>query len=113
MPTATSPFPQIGKELNVDAVVESTLLLVDDSIRMNVQLIRINPEEDHIWAGFFDHSMQEVLKMISDVTQAIAKNIRIVLSPEEEKLVAGKKTVDPEIYKLYLQGKFQLDKHIA
>ena len=103
--------PQIGRELKVDAVVESTLLLVGDSIRMNVQLIRINPEEAHIWAGFFDHSIQEVLKMISEVTQAIAKNIRAVLSPEEEKLVAGIKTVDPEIYKLYLQGKFQLDKH--
>ena len=104
-------IPQIGRELNVDAVVESSLLLVDDSIRLNVQLIRINPEEDHVWAGFFDGNMRDVLMMISNVTQVIAKNIRIVLSPEEEKLVAREKTVDPEIYKLYLQGKFQLDKH--
>ena len=49
--------------------------------------------------------------MISHVTQAITKQIRIALSPEEETLIAGKKEVDPEIYKLYLRGKYHLQKH--
>ena len=101
----------IAKELNVDAIVESSLLRADDSIRLNVQLIHFFPKEDHIWADIFDHSLREILPMISNVTKAITKKIRIVLSPEEEKLIATKKEVDPEIYKLYLRGKYHLQKY--
>ena len=102
---------EIARELNVDAIVESTMLRADDSIRLNVQLIRPFPKEDHVWAEIFDHSLGQILPMISHVAQAIAKKIRIVLSPEEETLIAGKKEVDPEIYKLYLRGKYHLQKH--
>ena len=102
---------EIARELNVDAIVESTILRADDSIRLNVQLIRPFPKEDHVWAEVFDHSLGQILPMISNVTQAIAKRIRIALSPEEETLIAGKKEVDPEIYKLYLKGKYHLQKH--
>ena len=87
------------------------MLRADDSIRLNVQLIQVFPEEDHVWAEMFDHSLGQILPMISNVTQAIAKRIRIALSPEEETLIAGKKEVDPEIYKLYLKGKYHLQKH--
>ena len=104
-------LPEIAKELNVDAIVESSILRADDSIRLNVQLIRISPEEDHVWAEIFDHRLGEILPMISNVTRAITKKIRIVLSPEEENLIAMKKEVDPEIYKLYLRGKYHLQKY--
>jgi len=102
---------EIAKELNVDAIVESSMLRADDSIRLNVQLIKPFPEEDHLWAEVFDHALGQILPMISNVTQAITKKIRIALSPEEEKLIASKKEVDPEIYKLYLRGKYHLQKH--
>ncbi|HEX6848621.1 MAG TPA: adenylate/guanylate cyclase domain-containing protein [Chitinophagaceae bacterium] len=101
----------IAKELNVDAIIESSILRADDSIRLNVQLIRIFPNEDHVWADIFDHSLREMLPMISNVTKAITKKIRIVLSPEEEELIVTKKEVDPEIYKLYLRGKYHLQKY--
>ncbi len=105
------PLSEIAKELDVDAIIETSILKADDSIRLNVQLIRLSPKEDHIWAGFFDDNIKGVLSMISSVTQEIATKIKIVLSSEEKELIAGKGTVDPGIYKLYLQGKFQLDKH--
>ncbi len=54
--------------------------------------------------------MRDVLPMVSDVTQTIAKNIKIALSPEETQFITWKKSVNPEIYKLYLKGKFQLNK---
>jgi adenylate cyclase len=102
---------EIANELNVDAIVESSILRADDSIRLNVQLIRLSPNEDHLWAEIFDHSLGEIFPMISNLTQTIAKKIRIALSPEEEKLIAGKKEVDPDIYKLYLRGKYHLQQY--
>ena len=102
---------EIAKELNVDAIVESSMLRADDSIRFNIQLIQVFPEEDHVWAEMFDHAIGQILPMISNVTQAIAKKIRVALSSEEETLIAGKKEIDPEIYKLYLRGKYHLQKH--
>jgi adenylate cyclase len=108
---SVAPIPKIAKELDVDAAVETSMLRSNGSIRLNVQLIRVSPEEDHIWAGSFDHNMNDVLTMISNVTREIAKNIKIVLSSKERKLIGKKKTIDPELYKLYLRGKYYLNQY--
>jgi class 3 adenylate cyclase/tetratricopeptide (TPR) repeat protein len=105
------PITQIGKELNVDALVESSMLRANGRVRLNVQLIRVVPMEDHIWACFFDQDLKNIFKMISNVTQEIARQIEIVLSPKEKKLITTKTTIEPEIYKLYLRGKIYLSRY--
>ena len=103
-------IPQIANELSVDAIVETSVMRADDSIRLNVQLIKALPEEDHIWAQYFDRELKNILPMVSEVTQQIADKIKINLSPAVKKLISKDRPVDPEIYKLYLKGKFELNK---
>ena len=103
------PLSRIAVELNVEGVVETSMLQTNGRIRLNVQLIKAAPEEDHLWAGFFDHDLQDVFNMISEVTQDIAKNIALVLTPKEKSNLLRKSAVDPELYKLFLRGRIHLN----
>jgi class 3 adenylate cyclase/TolB-like protein/Flp pilus assembly protein TadD len=102
------PIPQIAKELGVDGVVETSMLRTNGKIRLNVQLIRVSPQEDHIWAGYFDDDMRDIFSMISRITRDIAQKIEIALSPREQQLITPQLALDPELYKLYLRGRICL-----
>jgi TolB-like protein/class 3 adenylate cyclase/tetratricopeptide (TPR) repeat protein len=100
---APKPVPEIARELDVDAVIEGTVLRESDSVRISVQLIDARRDE-HLWAGRFDRELQSVLALHSDVAQAVAGQIRLELTPEERAVMAGSRTVSPEAYDAYLRG---------
>lgn len=102
---------EIANELNVDAILESSILRADDSIQLNVQLIQVKPEEGHLWAAIFNQSFGQVFGMISNLTQQISKSIKAVLSPGEKDLVLVKNEIDPSIYKKYIRGKLFLQQY--
>ncbi|PYX24818.1 MAG: hypothetical protein DMG82_07175 [Acidobacteria bacterium] len=93
----------IGKELNVDAVIEGSVLRSGDKIRVTVQLIRASTDE-HLWAATYDRELQDVLALQSDVTRGIARNIEIAVA------VQGSRPVTPAVYESYLKGRFELHK---
>jgi TolB-like protein/DNA-binding winged helix-turn-helix (wHTH) protein/Tfp pilus assembly protein PilF len=101
------PTPQIAKELNVDVVVEGTVLRSGNRVRISAQLIQANPEK-HLWAESYERDMGDILSMQAAVTQAIAREIRVTLTPAEQARVNKTRPVDPEAYQLYLQGNFQI-----
>ena len=102
---------EIAEELNVDALIESSVLKVGDSLRINIQLIQVFPKERHLWAGIFDRPVDlNLLGMFNELTQRVADEIHLKLSPEEQELLTTSKTVDPEALKAYLKGKYQLEK---
>lgn len=70
----TKSVPQIGAELNVDALVEGSATRDADKVRISVQLIRINPEE-HLWARSYESEMHDVLSLQSEVARAIVIEI--------------------------------------
>jgi len=96
--------------LNVDAVVEGTVYQVGDSVRIRVQLIDALPEEQNLWAETYDRAMTDVLMMYSEMARAIAGEIRVKLTPEEETLLASARQVNPEAYEAYLKGQFHWGK---
>ena len=97
-------IPEIGRELNVDAVVEGTVLKIENRVRITAQLIHA-PEDKHLWADSYDRDLSNVLLLHSEVAKAIANQIKIILSPEDNiRLVEGQQ-VNPEAYQLYLKGK--------
>jgi len=75
--------PAIGKELNVDAVIEGSVLRSEGKIRVTVQLIRADTDE-HLWSGTYDREVQDVLALQSDVTQGIAVTLRARLRARKE-----------------------------
>jgi TolB-like protein/tetratricopeptide (TPR) repeat protein len=101
--------PAIGKELNVDAVIEGSVLRSGDKIRVTVQLIRAETDE-HLWSGTYDRELQDVLALQSDVTQGIARHIEVAVSGAQRDVPVTPRTVAPEVYEAYLKGSFALNK---
>lgn len=91
----------IAEELRVDAVIESSVLKSDDSIRINVKLIKAFPEEEQLWTKVFDRSFNNILSLFDDVAEAVASEISNTITGEN-----SVKEVNPEAFKAYMNGKF-------
>ncbi len=102
--------PEIARELNVDAVVEASVTTAGTSVSIEVQLIDALPEERHLWSQVYDRNMDDVFVMYSDVARAIARQINVELTPEEETRLTGARRVNRETYEAYLKGMFYLHK---
>jgi len=102
--------PTIGKELNVDAVIEGSVLRSGDKIRVTVQLIRADTDE-HLWSGTYDRGLQDVLALQSDVTQGISAHIESAVTGARRGSPVAPRTVAPDVYEAYLKGQFALHKN--
>jgi len=100
---APKPIPEIAQELNVDAVVEGSVLLVGGEVKITAQLVAASPER-HLWTDSYTRSVSNVLSLHSDVARAIAREIGLALTPEEEAYLVSAPPVNPEAYNLYLKG---------
>jgi TolB-like protein/Flp pilus assembly protein TadD len=101
--------PEIGRQLNVDAVVKGSALLIGERVRISVQLIEAATDVNR-WAASFDRETSDVLALHSDVARAIAKEIEIVVTPEEAARLAEVREVNPEAHRLYLLGRYYAHK---
>ena len=101
--------PEIARELGVDAVVEGSVLRVENTVRITAQLIEAATDR-HLWADNFDRELRDVLALHSDVARAIARQIRVTLTPKEESRLAAARPVDPEAFEAYLKGRFHWQK---
>ena len=101
------PTPKIAKLLNVDAVVEGSVMRVGDQVRITAQLIDA-PADRHLWAKSYERNSRDVLALQDEVALAIAKEINVELTPKEQARFAGKRTVNPEAYEAYLKGRYFL-----
>src|SRR6266446_4700566 len=101
--------PAIGKELNVDAIIEGSVLRSGDKIRVSVQLIRADTDE-HLWSGTYDRELQDVLALQSDVTYGIARHIENAVIGAQRGSLAAPRTLAPDVYEAYLKGRFALHK---
>jgi TolB-like protein/DNA-binding winged helix-turn-helix (wHTH) protein/Tfp pilus assembly protein PilF len=103
------PLSQIAKELNVDAVVEGTVLRVGNRIRITAELVQVSTDQ-HLWADTYESQMEDVLTLQNRVSSAIVNEIRINLTPEEEERLAKTPAVAPEAYENYLKGRYYWNK---
>jgi len=101
--------PAIGKELNVDAVIEGSVLRSGDKIRVTVQLIRADTDE-HLWSGTYDRELQDVLALQSEVTYGIVRHIENAVTGAQRGSPVAPRAVAPNVYEAYLKGRFALHK---
>ena len=97
-------IPEIADELNVDAVVEGSVLRAGDRVRITAQLIAVEPER-HLWTQSYDRDLRDVLSLHSQVAMAVAKEIQVAVTPAEEARLASTREVDPVVYQHHLQGR--------
>lgn len=105
---ARKPLPEIARELNVDAVVEGSVLWAGDRVRITAQLIEAASDK-HLWAQSYERDARDVLALQSEVAKAIAQEVRITLTPQEQVQLARARRVNPEAYEAYLRGMFALE----
>jgi TolB-like protein/DNA-binding winged helix-turn-helix (wHTH) protein/Tfp pilus assembly protein PilF len=106
------PLPLIARELNVDAVVEGTVLRSGKQVRITAQLIR-GPADKHLWAESYEGDLRDTLALQKKVARAIAEQIRIQLTPQEDTVLHSVKVVNPEAYENYLKGRYFWNKRTA
>ena len=102
-------LPEIARELHVDAVVEGAVMWVGGRVRISAQLIEA-PTDYHLWAASYERDLRDVLSMQEEVTRAIASEIRVNLSAQEQARLANTRPIDPEAYRLYLKGRYYWNK---
>jgi TolB-like protein/Tfp pilus assembly protein PilF len=102
-------IPEIARLLNVDAVVEGSVLRAGDRVRITAQLIHAETDQ-HLWAESYERDLRDILALQSEVAREIADEIELTLTPEEELRLASARPVDPEAYIAYTKGRYHWDK---
>ena len=103
---AHKSLPDVARELNVDNVVEGSVLHAGGRVRITAQLIHAATDQ-HLWAESYERKLEDVFALHAEVAQAIAQQIKIKLTPEQKRRLAKTTTVDPEVYHLYLRGRIR------
>ncbi len=96
-------LPEIARELEVEAVLEGSALLLGDRVRINVQLVAAHRDET-LWSSRYDRRVEDVLDLQSEVAETIAREIALHLSPPEERRLARRQTVNAEAHLEFLKG---------
>jgi TolB-like protein/DNA-binding winged helix-turn-helix (wHTH) protein/Flp pilus assembly protein TadD len=109
---ARKPLPQIARELNVDAVVEGTVLRSGDQVRITAQLIEASTDK-HLWSQSYKGELRDSLALQNTVARAIADQIRINLTPQEQAALKNVKVVNPQAYESFLKGRYFWNKRTA
>ena len=106
----TKSSPEIGDELNVEVLVEGSVFRTGDRVRITVQLIEVATDR-HLWAESYERELRDVLALQKDVARAIAKEIRIRVTPAEKAQLASERAVDPQAYEAYLKGVYHAESY--
>ena len=101
--------PEIAKALQVDAVVEGSVIRDGNRIRVYAQLIR-GAADAHLWSESYDRQMEDVLALESDLAQTVTTKVAASVSGEEQKRLAAARPVAPEVYESYLRGEYAFKK---
>ena len=109
---AKKPLRQIANELGVEGLVEGSVLREGNQVRITIQLIH-GSSDRHLWAQTFDREMRGILALQSEVARAIAKEIQIKVTPQEEARLTSTRPVDPEVHEAYLKGRYHWNKQIG
>jgi TolB-like protein/DNA-binding winged helix-turn-helix (wHTH) protein/Flp pilus assembly protein TadD len=107
-----TPLSEIARTLNVDAIVEGSVLRSGERVRITAQLIQI-PADKHLWAESYEGNLSDTLALQNKVAQAVAEQIRIELTLQERDELKSVKKIDPEAYENYLKGRYFWNKRTA
>jgi serine/threonine protein kinase/tetratricopeptide (TPR) repeat protein len=100
----TKPIPAIARELGVDAIVEGSVQVSNQRVRVSVQLIEAQRDQN-IWSNSYERDLQDILALQSELARAIAREIKIVVTPAEQARLSLTRPVNPEAYQLVLRAK--------
>ena len=95
---------EIGKELGVANILEGSIRLSGNRVRITGQLINASNDQ-HLWAEKYDRDIEDIFSVQDEVANAIANALRIELSDEEARLISTTQTKSIEAYNYYIKGR--------
>ncbi len=102
-------LPQIARELNVDAVIEGSVLRSGERVRINAQLIHAASDQ-HLWAESYERDFRDVLSLQSEIAGQVADEVKVILTPEERQRLRSDRPVDPQAHEWYLKARYYWNK---
>ena len=109
---ARKPLAEIARELKVDGIVEGSVVRVGDKVRITAKLVRATRNEENLWAQSYERDLHDVLALQGEVARAIAAEIDISLTPQEEARLATARRIDPGAHQLFLLGRHHFNRGI-
>jgi TolB-like protein/DNA-binding winged helix-turn-helix (wHTH) protein len=103
------PLQTIARELNVDALLEGSVWRSGRRVRIVAQLIDASTDA-HLWTETYERDVEDVLRLQGEVSEAIVRQIKVAITPEEYARMAYGPRIKPEAYEAYLKGMFHLGK---
>jgi|SRR5579864_367853 len=100
---------QIGRELGVDFIVESSLRMIGDRFRISARLVRVADQTD-VWSSTYDRTFQELVMLQDEVTQAIALHVQVELAAASRAHLSAARPLNPDAYLAYLEGRYYWNK---
>src|SRR5580693_5363882 len=97
-------LPEIARELNVDAIVEGSVIRSGQRLRITAQLLQGSTDK-HLWAETYDRDLGDVLKLQGELADAIAQQVRAQLTPSQHAQIREARAVDPAAHDAYLRGR--------
>lgn len=95
--------PEIAEGLDVSYLLEGSGQKIGDQILLTIQLIE-GKKDDHLWSKQYRKTTKNIFSLQSEVAADVAREIEIILTPEEQRLINKPITTDPEAFNLYMKG---------
>ena len=99
----------IGRELGVQAILNGRVIQLGESLRLSLELINTD-NENIIWAETYDRKLTDLVSLQNDIARDVSNKLRLKLTSADEQKLAKNYTADPEVYRLYLQGRYYRNK---
>jgi len=116
------PLAEIGKALHVATVLEGSVRKIENRVRITVQLVKL-PDGHHLWSEVYDRTLDDIFAVQDDIARSVVKELRAALLGEKDDAEAGGRaradvsraargrSTDPEAHRLYLLGRYFLDRY--
>lgn len=105
----TEALPIIAAQLGVAKLIEGSIFRVENRVRITVQLVDARLDE-HIWSETFEHEIEDVMLLQNEVAGAIAQQVEVTLTPDEQNLLESAARINPAAYEAYLKGQFHVER---
>jgi TolB-like protein len=106
---ARKTVPEIVRELGVDAIVEGTVQRFGERACVSAQLVQASTDT-HLWAESYERDLRDMMTLQAELARAIASEIQVKLTPQEQMQLARVRQVEPEAYDCYLKGRYHWNK---
>jgi len=100
-----TPIREIGEQLKVAALLEGSVRQSGDKVRITLQLIDAGTESN-LWADSFERELTNILALQSEVARAVAGQVSLALTPEEQLRLNSTRSVNEEAYEAYMMGEY-------